>query len=52
MPFIDVQGKELSAGATYYEGECDAKERTLRFIPYYAFGNRGESDMKVWVPLA
>ncbi len=52
LPFIDVQGKELSAGATYYEGECDAKERTLRFIPYYAFGNRGESDMKVWVPLA
>lgn len=52
LPFIDVQGKELTADATYYEGEYAAKDRTLRFIPYYAFGNRGESDMKVWVPLA
>jgi DUF1680 family protein len=21
----------------------------LRFIPYYAFANRGETDMRVWI---
>ena len=26
-------------------------ERTLTFIPYYAFANRGETDMRVWVPV-
>ena len=26
------------------------EECELRFIPYYAFANRGESDMRVWVP--
>jgi hypothetical protein len=29
-----------------------AKAVTLRLVPYYAWGNRGESDMTVWIPLA
>ncbi len=52
LPFIDVVGKELTADATYYQNECSAKEKTLRFTPYFTFANRGESDMKVWIPLA
>lgn len=24
----------------------------LTFIPYYTFANRGESDMRVWIPVA
>lgn len=27
----------------------DYRPTKLRFIPYYAFANRGETDMKVWV---
>lgn len=24
----------------------------LTFTPYYTFANRGESDMRVWIPVA
>ena len=34
--------------ALYRDYECDRQETTLRFIPYYAFANRGESEMLVW----
>ncbi|MBR6766814.1 MAG: glycoside hydrolase family 127 protein, partial [Clostridia bacterium] len=27
------------------------EKKTLTFIPYFAFANRGESDMRVWVPV-
>ena len=50
LPFIEVQGAELSAEDTYYRGECKAEAKTLRFTPYFTFANRGETDMKVWVP--
>ena len=29
--------------------ETAYNEVTLKFIPYFAFANRGESDMLVWV---
>lgn len=28
-----------------------AKVMDIRFIPYYAWGNRGKSEMTVWIPL-
>ncbi len=33
----------------YYESTDDLHETELTFIPYYAFANRGESEMIVWV---
>ena len=29
--------------------ECEENEVNLKFIPYFAFANRGRSDMLVWV---
>lgn len=42
--------RDRSAAGLYYPAE-DAKADpfTATFIPYYAFANRGESDMQVWV---
>lgn len=31
--------------------QAELQETELTFIPYYAFGNRGESDMEVWTLL-
>lgn len=40
----DYDDKQL-----YYDAEfAKEKETTLRLIPYFAFANRGESDMRVW----
>jgi len=38
-------------GAPLYSGYMPPKERpvTLKFIPYYAWANRGEGEMRVWV---
>ena len=29
--------------------QCGKRRKRLTFIPYYAFANRGESDMAVWI---
>lgn len=54
MPLITAKGWQRPAP----EGEWlyrpySAKfiEKTLRFIPYYAMMNRGECDMRVWLPV-
>jgi DUF1680 family protein len=41
-------------GASLYRELSDAAPRPvdLRLIPYYAWGNRGPSEMTVWVPLS
>ena len=49
LPVLVTDGLELSAKDTYFCGECEKKEKKLRFIPYFAFANRGVSDMKVWI---
>ena len=36
----------VEAGGRRFDGEA----ATLRFIPYHAWGNRGLSTMRVWVP--
>ena len=38
----------VEAGGRQFDGEAAA----LRFIPYHAWGNRGLSTMRVWVPSA
>ncbi|NMA73021.1 MAG: glycoside hydrolase family 127 protein, partial [Bacteroidales bacterium] len=35
----------------YREFSTSSKKIPLRFIPYYAWGNRGDSDMTVWTNL-
>lgn len=35
----------------YSEEKPSFKEEKLTFIPYYLWGNRGETQMRVWLPL-
>ena len=46
VPEVDPNGplyQELPSG--------DARRVTVRLIPYYAWNNRGEPTMRVWIPL-
>ena len=41
------------ADALYREAEASsAKPAQLTFIPYFAWGNRGDSEMTIWLPAA
>lgn len=33
------------------DAESGLKESTIRLIPYFAWGNRGSSEMTVWIPV-
>ncbi len=50
---LSVEGSmevELFADSLYAEpGTTDIREATATFIPYYAWNNRGPSNMQVWV---
>ena len=39
-------------GTLYREVGKDKKKVNIRLIPYYAWGNRGKSEMTVWMPVA
>lgn len=40
------------AGQLYREASSPRSEPvTLTFVPYYAWGNRGDTEMTVWVPV-
>ncbi|MBQ6266178.1 MAG: glycoside hydrolase family 127 protein [Clostridia bacterium] len=48
-PALEVNGfRELPAAALYTRYPPDRQPCRLRMIPYFAFANRGESDMQVW----
>ncbi len=51
VPALRVDGycRNQADGALYSTYACDLKPTQLRFVPYYTFANRGESDMTVWV---
>jgi hypothetical protein len=34
----------------YREASTKKQRKTIRLIPYYAWGNRGKSEMSVWLP--
>jgi DUF1680 family protein len=34
-----------------YSDEVTEKPFTARMIPYFAFANRGETDMRIWLPI-
>ncbi len=47
---IEICGyRDEVIGGLYFDSECSKKKQTLKFIPYYAFANRGTSDMIVWI---
>ncbi len=46
---IEVDGfEDAQFDALYRSYSAEKKQRRIRFIPYYAFANRGESDMLIW----
>lgn len=49
---LELPGKKVVLdGAELYEEVCAEKEEetTLKFVPYYAWNNRGVGEMTVWV---
>lgn len=48
---IVAHGKRELPGDGLYRsaGAVEYKRQEIRFIPYYAFANRGESEMSVWM---
>jgi uncharacterized protein len=53
-----VQGKALASPQGDWSGRlyrdlapADAKEFDLTLVPYFAWANRGNSEMSVWLPL-
>lgn len=50
MPIIYAKGwRRVSSGALYAPLSENFVETTLKFIPYYGFANRGETEMLVYV---
>ena len=50
IPNIIAKGlKEPDNNNLYFDATDEYIETTLKFIPYYAYANRGETDMLVWV---
>lgn len=44
--------ESFSSDELYSEKEPEEKPISLKAIPYYAWGNRGENQMRVWMPRA
>ncbi len=50
MPDLILKGyQEKVNDSLYYDAVDEYEEKELRFIPYYAYANRGETEMLVWV---
>jgi DUF1680 family protein len=55
---VIVEGKALAAPQGEWSGKlyrdlqpADGREIDLKLVPYFAWGNRGDSEMSVWLPL-
>lgn len=44
---ISIQGLEVQR--IHIPGQVRMETTTLKFIPYWSWGNRGEGDVKVWI---
>ena len=50
VPNITIKGyKEPESDSLYFEASEDYIEAELKFIPYFAYENRGETDMLIWI---
>ena len=47
---VVVRDEAAWKGQLYREVSRKNERRTIRLIPYYAWGNRGKSEMTVWMP--
>ena len=47
---VIVRDEAAWKGQLYREVSRKNERRTIRLIPYYAWGNRGKSEMTVWMP--
>ena len=47
---VVVRSEASWKGQLYREVARQQQRRTIRLIPYYAWGNRGKSEMTVWMP--
>lgn len=51
MPLLSVSGSRISTPDSLYSFEAPEKEpATIRLVPYYTRGNRGLTEMVVWIP--
>ena len=49
---VFVRDEKPWTGTLYRDASKTKQRRTIRLIPYYAWGNRGKSEMTVWMPAA
>ncbi len=50
IPSLEAIGyEEKENTALYFDATEEYKEKALKFIPYFSFANRGETDMLVWI---
>ena len=47
-----VRSQASWAGQLYRPASAPMMKKTVRLVPYYAWGNRGKSEMTVWMPVA
>ena len=45
-----VRDEQCWTGHLYRDASTKKQKKTIRLIPYYAWGNRGKSEMTVWMP--
>jgi uncharacterized protein len=51
VPALALTSPTWTAQQLYREvGTAAPREISLKFVPYYAWGNRGDTDMSVWLP--
>ena len=50
---VTAQGwRQREPGALYAYGMAQQEPAQIRLVPYYAWGNRGLTQMRVWLPIA
>ena len=49
LAFPSYHGVDSFQGLYFDLSEVHSEKTSLKWIPYYAFANRGASDMLVWV---
>ena len=47
---VENRGEGSWEGTLYRDASPEKEDVTIRLIPYYAWGNRGDSEMTVWIP--
>ena len=51
MP-VEIDGyKAEDGGELYFAKKPEYSEKKIRLIPYYTWANRGENQMRVWLPV-